>query len=299
VAPGGYVWWYIDAISDDGRQGLTIIAFVGSVFSPYYAWSGWADPNHHCAVNVALYGMGKNHWAMTERGRKALHREADVLSIGRSSLVWRDGALTLTFDEVTAPVPSRLRGTVRLHPSTLLGQDYALDADARHIWRPIAPRSRVEVSLDNPAGAWRGNGYFDTNAGDEPLDRAFSAWDWSRAHRPRDTLLFYDVTRRGGESANLALRIGAGGEIEPVEAPPRRPLPSTLWRMPRIVRGDAGETLKVRRTLEDTPFYTRSILDGAYAGEPAEIMHESLSLNRLRSPIVRAMLPFRMPRVFW
>ena len=37
VAPGGYAWWYIDALSDDGRCGLTIIAFIGSVFSPYYA----------------------------------------------------------------------------------------------------------------------------------------------------------------------------------------------------------------------------------------------------------------------
>ncbi|MCK7475445.1 MAG: hypothetical protein MZV49_22675 [Rhodopseudomonas palustris] len=30
------LWWYIDAISDDGTEGLTIITFVGSVFSPYY-----------------------------------------------------------------------------------------------------------------------------------------------------------------------------------------------------------------------------------------------------------------------
>ena len=36
VAPGGYRWWYIDAFSDDGQHGLTIIAFIGSVFSPYY-----------------------------------------------------------------------------------------------------------------------------------------------------------------------------------------------------------------------------------------------------------------------
>ena len=37
VPPGGYAWWYVDALSDDGRHGLTIIAFIGSVFSPYYA----------------------------------------------------------------------------------------------------------------------------------------------------------------------------------------------------------------------------------------------------------------------
>ena len=34
VPPGGYAWWYVDALSDDGRHGLTVIAFVGSVFSP-------------------------------------------------------------------------------------------------------------------------------------------------------------------------------------------------------------------------------------------------------------------------
>ena len=37
VATNGYAWWYVDALSDDGQHGLTIIAFIGSVFSPYYA----------------------------------------------------------------------------------------------------------------------------------------------------------------------------------------------------------------------------------------------------------------------
>ena len=37
VPSGGYRWWYLDGLSDDGRHGLTIIGFVGSVFSPYYA----------------------------------------------------------------------------------------------------------------------------------------------------------------------------------------------------------------------------------------------------------------------
>ena len=43
----GYVWWYVDALSDDGRHGLTLIAFIGSVFSPYYALArrrGAGDP---------------------------------------------------------------------------------------------------------------------------------------------------------------------------------------------------------------------------------------------------------------
>ena len=57
--PGGMV----DAISDDGQHGLTIIAFLGSVFSPYYKRSGRGDPLNHSSLNVALY------WPRRHAGR--------------------------------------------------------------------------------------------------------------------------------------------------------------------------------------------------------------------------------------
>ncbi|MEQ8516068.1 MAG: hypothetical protein RIC38_10725, partial [Chromatocurvus sp.] len=73
VGSNGYQWWYIDALSDDGRFGLTIIVFVGSVFSPYYAAArrrGPTDPGNHCAINAVLYNPGgRKVWALTERGR--------------------------------------------------------------------------------------------------------------------------------------------------------------------------------------------------------------------------------------
>ncbi len=296
---GGYRWWYVDAVSDDGRFGITLIAFIGSVFSPYYLWSGRSDPRDHCAVNVAVYGAGRSRWAMTERRRSQLRQEAHVLQIGPSSLTWDDGVLTARFDEVTAPWPSRLCGTIRLHPQVVLGETFALDAAGRHHWRPIAPRCGVEVTLTAPDCAWRGQGYFDTNAGDEPLEDGFSSWNWSRAHRPYDTLLFYDVERRDGEAAHVALRIDAAGAAEAIEPPPPVRLPPTVWRMPREVRGDPSEPPRLVRSLEDTPFYTRSLVHARDGGDGAVILHESLSLDRLRSPVIRAMLPFRMPRVFW
>lgn len=39
VPERGYCWWYVDALSDDGKHGITIIAFIGTVFSPWYAWA--------------------------------------------------------------------------------------------------------------------------------------------------------------------------------------------------------------------------------------------------------------------
>ena len=44
VPPGGYAWWYLDAFSNDGRHGLTVIAFIGSVFSPFYFRARRANP---------------------------------------------------------------------------------------------------------------------------------------------------------------------------------------------------------------------------------------------------------------
>ncbi len=202
-------------------------------------------------------------------------------------------------DEITAPIPSRLRGVIRLMPTVMTGDAYAIDGKGRHLWRPIAPRAHVDVALSHPDCAWRGTGYFDTNWGEEPLEDGFTAWDWSRAHRARDTLIFYDVDRRDGGSAGLALRIAQTGEVETVTPPPMHAQPLSFWRMPRRVRADADAPHGLRQTLEDAPFYTRSIFHGLLEGEPAEIVHESLSLDRLRSPVVRAMLPFRMPRRVW
>jgi carotenoid 1,2-hydratase len=157
----------------------------------------------------------------------------------------------------------------------------------------------VEVSLTQPDCRWSGDAYFDTNTGDEPLESKFSFWDWSRGQTQRDTLIFYDVQRAGGESAGVALSINGKGDVQTIQPPPRKRLPSTFWRMPRTLRSEVLDPPKLRRTLEDTPFYTRSLIEGRYGGEPAQIVHESLSLDRLRAPIVRAMLPFRMPRAFW
>ena len=148
VAPGGYAWWYIDALSDDGQHGLTLIAFVGSVFSPYYARArkrshGLADPLNHCALNVALYaGPGAKAptgWAMTERGRGAVQQSASRLVIGPSALHWDGNALTVTINEITTPWARALRGVVRLYPSAVLPGSYALDAAGRHHWCPLAP----------------------------------------------------------------------------------------------------------------------------------------------------------------
>jgi len=296
----GYAWWYVDALSDDGRHGITLIAFIGSVFSPYYAWArrrGRGDPLHHCAVNAVLYGHGRKRWALTERGWGSARQGESWLTIGPSSLAWDGDALTVRIDEVTAPFPSRLRGIVRLLPAGLGDRSFALDAEGRHLWSPVAPCARVEVALEHPSLRWSGPGYFDTNAGSSPLEDAFGRWDWSRAPLRRGAAVLYDVTRRDGSTLSVALHADPSGQVRDLEPPPKQALPRTRWGVDRATRADIAEhKATVLRTLEDAPFYARSIVSSRVLGEAVTAMHESLALDRFRAGWVQALLPFRMPR---
>lgn len=299
VMPEGYLWWYVDALSDDGRHGITLIAQLGSCFSPYYAKArrrGDSDPLEHNSLNVALYGECKR-WSMTERGRSALQRDASRLEIGPSALSWDGNSLTIEIDEVTVPFPSRIRGTVKVYPNAVAGTPYCLDHGERHFWAPIAPRAHVEVNLERPSLRWSGSGYLDSNWGVEPLERAFQSWEWSRAMlKDGGAAILYDVTQRAGHRPPLGLRFAPSGEVEQFDAPPRVKLPTTGWLMKRGTRVDPQRTARVTETLEDTPFYTRSVLETHLLGEPVTAMHESVCLDRFSSRWVQTLLPFRIPR---
>jgi carotenoid 1,2-hydratase len=217
------------------------------------------------------------------------------LAIGPSSLSWRGDALTFAIDEVAMPVPSRLRGTVRVLPSALTRLAYSLDGAGRHRWHPLAPRSRVEVELLQPSLRWSGSGYLDSNDGDAPLEDDFRCWTWSRgSRRDRSTTVLYDVERRDGAATSLALRFDDAGCAAAIDAPPPVQLPPSGWRIARTTRSDSGAA--VERTLEDAPFYARSVVSKRLLGEAVVAMHESLDLDRFRSRWVQMLLPFRMPR---
>lgn len=233
---------------------------------------------------------------MTERGSRALSRDKTSYALGPSSMRWDGTCLTIDVDEMSTPLPRRVRGRVRLHPNSLNARDFTLDAGGRHRWMPLAPTARVEVDFVEPSFAWAGHGYLDTNMGLEPTARAFDTWDWSRAETRAGTAVLYDIVEKGGARRQIATLFRPDGSTEDFEPPPRVALPRTFWALPRGTQADTGTIVKVERTLEDTPFYARSILRTQLLGCEAPAVHESLSVRRLDTPIVRAMLPFRMPR---
>jgi carotenoid 1,2-hydratase len=274
------------------------------VFSPYYtlarhkaAKNGTsADPANHCAINIGLYGKGSKRWSMTERGRAQLHVSADSLTIGPSSMVWDGTSLTIKFDEITVPFPRRIKGTLKLFPNALTSEMHTLNPDGNHYWWPIAPVSRVEVNLDHPSLKWSGNAYFDHNRGDTPLADGFRTWTWSRAPLSNGAVVLYDGLRKNGNPFLLGLRFDKKGGVEAIEPPPLSALPRSKWLIPRSTRSEVGSPAKLIDTLEDTPFYARSVVAAHMAGENVIAVHESMSVDRFDTTLVQMMLPFRMPR---
>ena len=302
VPPNGYAWWYVDAFSADHRFGLTIIAFIGSVFSPYYAKQrrllGHADPAQHCSLNVAVYGPGVGRWAMTERCKKALKPSADGLAIGPSAVMWDGARLRIEIDEQSPYRPSPLRGVVTLEPEIVPNFATDFGTGGRHSWAPLAPRAHVEVRLESPALSWNGTGYFDMNRGNEPLEDGFSYWNWSRACLPKKAAILYDVVRAEGDHSAMGIEIAADGAVSLLDASEHCVMGRTpVWKMPRETRCDKGHAAHVAKTFEDAPFYSRSMIATRLLGEPVKAMHESISLDRFRKRWVQSLLRFRMPRV--
>ena len=302
VPPGGYAWWYLDALDGEGRNGLAIIGFIGSVFSPYYAHArrrGLADPLDFCSLNVSLYLPDRKVWTMTERPRASIARSATEFVIGPSAMQWDGSSLRIEIDEVSVPFPGRVRGTVTVRPRVSFDRDFALDHDGAHRWRPVMPCADVEVEMHAPALRWRGTGYVDSNYGNGPMEQAFSSWQWTRTHLAGDaTAIAYDSEPRVGPPRSLTLRIERGAVFQSDAVRPRTELATTRWGIKRSVAVDAGTQPRIARGLEGGPFYARTLLGITLQGESVLAMHESLSLDRFSSRIVQAMLPFRMPRNF-
>ena len=232
---------------------------------------------------------------MTERGAATLRRSADEISVGPSSLSWDGRGLDISIEEICAPLPRRVVGEMRLDVEALNARSFGLEAEGGHVWRPIAPLARVSVRMKRPALAWQGSAYFDSNLGDEPLEAGFRRWTWSRARIGDGVRVFYEAERRRTGPLALSLAFRRDGTVEERQAPPRAALPRTLWRLPRETRSERGA--RILETLEDAPFYARSRVRHRLEGEDAVSIHESLDLDRFALPIVKAMLPFRMPRV--
>jgi carotenoid 1,2-hydratase len=301
-----------------------LIAMIGNVFSPYFAAARrdaesrgeTVRPEDFVTLNAILYDRKQGRFCLTEGGASLLDRNATTLRIGASRVV-RDGdGLLFWIDEKSAVLGEPLRGVVRFTFPEPTADVYPLDPAGRHRWTPYAPVARCEAFFEEPRLDFRGSGYVDGNDGDEPLERGFTSWDWCRAEDDSgNRVVIYDTfprdsaaarppgTAQGGEETartNAAPQTIArsGRDDLPADCtlPPRRLLPSTLFQMDRAIRCDVGREPRVLETMEDAPFYARSLVETTLFGRRMQAVHETVNLDRFSARWCQFLIGFRMRR---
>ena len=283
-------------MSDDGKRAVSVIGFIGSVFSPWYAWTGRRNPQNHCCINVVTYGPG-GRFTMTDRGSAALRQSRDALQVGPSRMAWVNGTLVIDVNEVSAlPIISRVQGQIRLTPTAVTEVEAILTPSASHVWRPFSPSAKIEVDLTQ-GHRWSGHGYFDSNFGTAALEADFHRWTWGRYPRAHGgTTCFYDGIRTDGSSLQVSIDVAANGQVTELPPPPITPLKRTAWGISRGTRCDVGATPRQTMAMLEAPFYSRCLVQTQIHGETVQGVHEALDLTRFRSPVVKAMVALRVPR---
>lgn len=192
--PGGYEWWYFDAVSDDERFVLVVIFFLGTPMSPYYkaVADGKAPvPNDWCGVFVTLHertrsGYRERAYAYNVyRGGRFAPDGASV-AVGGSGFVREKDTWSLSLFE-----RGLWRGAVRGNLSfaaDFLPNREPIPGDAAHTWVCVAPDCCVEGDLtlaSRETVRFAGRGYHDHNFGRLPWTH-ITRWDWNRVHWNRE-----------------------------------------------------------------------------------------------------------------
>ena len=194
---------------------------------------------------LPIYRKSGNRWAMTERPRRAVSRTCRYLHRRpKPSVVGWHLADDPHRRDRGADTPAhprhRARGSHRDHAAGVYAEQ-----NGNHCWWPIAPCARVQVALDHPHLRWQGDGYFDMNSGDAPLERGFTDWQWARGATRDGAAILYEAQRRDGSQHRSGDDVRSARPDAGIRATAEVALKRTGWRV------GAAFAAKVRPALSE------------------------------------------------
>ena len=328
-SPGGFTWFYVDLVDDDGG-GATLIWSWGLPFLPGYARASRVGrpqlPIDRPSVNLVVYGGGRERfYLLSELPRDECSWSDDGRSwqMGGCSFQWidapgSDGAAptrTLQADlDLALPTGGRAKGQLWLSGSLRRDEhDFRgigpADPSCTHTWTPMLAASRGALELTTPDGSLRieGRGYHDRNSAHKPLHGlGIRNWWWGRIAMPGRDLIFYRLTPSspGAPPQDVVMEFAADGTCR---TPARAALQAgrmsrSTWglRWPRAATfGDPdGRPIHVETVarVDNGPFYQRYLLRGRSGGEEGHGIGENLVPDRVDSDLLRPLVRMRVHR---
>lgn len=238
--------------------------------------------------------------------KTGLERSAEGLCLARNSIEWQGDELVIRIHDQRPWARGPVSGEIRVRATRRYAPRIDLASNGHHDWFPVSPASTACVRMSNPDLSFDGIAYHDVNHGDRPLEQDFVEWDWSRltpvgesAGSKLSGIITYDVaTRRDATHKRRAFAFDDARGLRRADTAGTELLDGgkAFWGVRRRLVGDSGTQAVHRRALEDSPFYTRSLISTTMRNRPYRGVHESLRLDRFVDPVVQCMLPFRIRR---
>ena len=310
-APGGFMWWYADAVDDDGN-GFVLIWSWGLPFLPGYASAerrGMPQmPGDRPSLNLSVYKDGKlDFYTFQEFEPGEAKWDGDS--------VWQFGSNRMTSEEVdgrrvfTASIDlgvpgtdDRLTGSLTIDGVARIG-NFDERPSMDHDWSPLTGPATSLMDLRFEDRRWRfdGRGYHDRNGGRVPMHQLpFDHWLWGRLPFGDRELIYYLFWEAdGSEPLCLAMEIDENGHttthqnVQVERSERRRGLAGLSWhnQLKILVDGKTWLTVQHPNVLDDGPFYMRYQIRGQHGGASALGMAElcvPAQIDRdLHRPLVR------------
>ncbi|MCB9680041.1 MAG: hypothetical protein H6733_01090 [Alphaproteobacteria bacterium] len=322
-APGGFAWWYLDALDEAGNGAVCIWSY-GLPFLPGLRADRLAGdprrPRLHPSLNLALYRQGRPAWySLLTLPPERVTWDGLSWQFGDSTLHRDDGSrdgrgATLTAD-LDLPCPGsaeRLRGRITLTGPRATHTGIP-EGPLAHAWTPLlgAAQATVDLTLgDAPFLSLRGSGYHDRNASHTALDAlGIDHWTWGRAVFG-DTLVIHYLTwpaEPDGVPVLVVVQVGADGAVtvrEDVRATLRGRRRSwmgmTWWRQVDLHLGGEGDadalSVQYDAPVDDGPFYLRCQTRVTWRGQQARGWAELCRPDRIDLPRHRPLVQMCVQR---
>ncbi len=309
-APGGFIWWYADAVDEQGN-GFVLIWSWGLPFLPGYASSERRStpqrPEQRPSLNLSVYKNGKlDFYSLQE------FAPDDCAWDGQDTWTFGPNSITSTVEDgrrrmvanLDLPVPGsseRLEGTLSVDGVARVG-NFDESSSLDHDWSPLTGPAQSSMNLKFGDVSWssEGRGYHDRNGGRVPMHRLpFSHWLWGRLPFADKELIYY-LFWQSDDSAPIALaiEISADGttatrqDVEVSLSTPKRGL-AGIWHRDLVLSIDGEYWCEVEHVsvLDDGPFYMRYHIYGSHYGEltrgVAELCVPDKIDRDLHRPLVR------------
>jgi carotenoid 1,2-hydratase len=219
--PGTYEWWHFDALSDDGRDAVSITFADNYIYSRRYK-SGKGDEGLSLggrvpAILFSYYSNGRLLYSSVQEYTETqfeAEKGAPGCRIGESSFVFRSADYgTGYFVELYVKLTGGRRVKAQFEWLSIESDLNVAKTDVQHygyVWNVVSPRSDVsgKIEIEGRRGQrvashhFRGTGLHDHRIDPRGEIASRSDWHWGMAH-------FYDSTVVFGRS-----RSGVEGEGE-------------------------------------------------------------------------------------